>query len=515
MTERFSMTVFNRDFSRRITPPWNVFVEKYSKAARGGPKIATVNLAGDVQSLWETLEMLRCPVKIYDNERGKAVWWGIIRDTLVNDGKKQRTASLRDMTNYLQVRYTHNLLTEETSWAFNQNSIDTYGQKELAITENDLDEDQAEQRRDTELEARKFPQVSRPVKASGAPMSQLTCCGLLDTLEWRYYLTDVGLEAFEDETTSFSREVGEDDRPECAQSFQLASAVGWDAYVISIRVRKYKDTNNQNFVMDLCSDNGGEPGSSLAQVSLDYTYFDTSLKWVDFVLGTPVSLIPGVTYWIKCSKVGAISLDECYLVAGDGDRGYPRGIFLIHNIGKDYWYGKPMDMNFRVLGRAETTTQIENMIANASEFLLDTDLLIASGVERNQFRDGQNSVLYELIKLLDMGTSNDRRLHARVLENRHLEVYEEPILFAANYSEDKDGNLYDPTGAVLPKADCPVGIWLGDSGGIPTSVDVSKLIYSSYFFVEQAEYIVATDEYRVLETRNTPVYPGVTRIVNG
>lgn len=514
---RFSVTFLNRDFTRRVAFPWaSVEVQRYSFHAVGGPLSATIYAYGDRLALWEFMEMLRCPVIIYDNLRGKPVWWGKLADVKVSDEKMQ-TVSIEDMWNNVQCRYTNNLEPKETAFAGHTDSINTYGQKDVAVLGNDLELDQAEQLRDTELERLKYPQVSKPEIATGASMAQLTCRGWWDTAKWQYYSTDEGKEAHEEiDTSYYGREVGEDDRPICAQSFQLGSTVGWDAYLISVRVRKHKDTNNDNFIVDLCTDSGGDPGSSVRQVSLDFTNFSTAMEWVDFELPSAYSLALVTTYWIKCSKAGSISLDECYIVDGDGNEGYQRGVFKIYNTNTSEWVqSKPMDMNFRVMGRLLTTDQISDMITNGTEFFTGVDIITSSGIYKNQFRDGQTSTLHEIEKLLNMGTTNQRRMLARVLPNLHVEVREEPALYASNWKEDAYGRLFDQNNCFVPGADCPVGMWLDFASNIPTSIDTSRLNNANYIFVEQAEYDVTTGIYKVIEGNKTPVYPGMEVWIDG
>ena len=93
--------------------------------------------------------------------------------------------------------------------------------------------------------------------------AKIECRGWWSTLEWRYYANAAGRVVYEDMDSWYGREVGEDDRPIFAQSFQQTSGVAWNASKIDLRVRKV-DEPVDNLLVALYSDAAGDPNASLS-----------------------------------------------------------------------------------------------------------------------------------------------------------------------------------------------------------------------------------------------------------
>ncbi len=140
----------------------------------------------------------------------------------------------------------------------------------------------------------------------------------------------------------------------------------------------------------------------------------------------------------------------------------------------------------------DTATQISEIATAAGEFVTAVDLDIASGLSISEFRDGDGLALYEIEELLNMGTSNYRRMLATVAINRRLRVYEEPT--SANpYLITKRGELRDAFDVPVRREQCPVGVYARLKDVIPGSLDTSKLADPSLMFIEEAEYTPADD----------------------
>jgi hypothetical protein len=176
-------------------------VERYSHAAYGGPKAATINVKGNDLELWSLLDRIRCPIEIY-SDKGDAVWWGYASEidvTAINpfsdDHNRVRMGvSVDSMYNRIFVAFTQietggsAVSRQNTIWADGTVSQYYYGIRELLWTKNDATLVHAEAARDKKLAEVQFP-VAVPSFAWEASQSSATfkCRGWWDTLDWQYY----------------------------------------------------------------------------------------------------------------------------------------------------------------------------------------------------------------------------------------------------------------------------------------------------------------------------------------
>ena len=501
---RLSVQFYNRDGTTRIPPNGvKVSVEQYSRAAVGGPKYASLRIDGSLDNVWEFAEMLRCPIEIMDDKRAEVVWWGYLSEVSIYDKQTKFTISLDEMANKVAVAYTLNNERATTAWATNTDSTAEYGTKELLLTSSNLTDTQAQQYRDTELEARKYPVTSVPVIFSGGEVyGELVCRGWWSTLEWRHYTQLKGLEAFDDIDNWYGREIGEDGRPIAAQSFTVSATSNWDAESVWLRVRKVGSPAD-NLQVSVYTNSGGEPSVLQQTGTVAGGSIGTSTAWIEFSLGAAVTLTAGGTYWIYISRSGTVDADNYYIVDGNGSAAYSGGAMLIYNTAGSAWetWSYPCDINFRVTGTTTTTAQIGDIISDVGEFIVGSHIIDASGVSIVPYRSGDQTAQYELSALLDIGTTNDRRLLARVTRARQLWVEDEPARHEADYRMDKRGRIYDDNDNEILPSDCPAGMWLRYKDVIPATVNVSKLTNASYVFVEEAEYDAIRDIYKIVRTR--------------
>lgn len=508
----------NRDSTERAVWPWErVQVYKFSKSAIGGPKKAILRAFGSAGALWEFIEMLRCPVIITDKERSKSVWWGYINEVTAFIDGEERTATLEGFANSIAVGYTRSGYDYKTTFQTNAESIAEYGTKDLLLTASDRTGVQAKIYVLTELARRKYPVITRPEASNRSNYVDIECLGWYESLDWQYFEEDRGQEIYTELDSWYGREIGEDDRPKCAQSFQILATSAWTADTIWIRIR-HAGASTDNVVVRLKADTAGNPAAGdLATCTLADTDIDTYMDWIECTLSTTVTLSASTTYWISVEKSGAIHEDDYYIVDGSSAMAYDRGEFKVYSTNNAQWETWPleMDMAFRITGVEVTTTQIETIITDTGQFLVDTDIIAASGVSTALYRDGDNTGKFEIEELLLHGTTNNRRLLARVLENRHFEVYEEPVQFNEDYSRNRAGIILDPYDTVVPPSECPVAVWMKFESSMPSSVDTSKLMSGDYIFVEEAEYVPETNEYRVLKTRDTDTLRALFGVVDG
>ena len=496
----------NRDFSARTQKNWdNLVVERYSKSVIGGPRRAHIIATGNEKELWEFVEMLRCPTRIIDYSRAKPVWWGFIgKVTIYTKSGLRFGVSIDTMANKLAIAYTYNKERATTVWDSDTDSQNEFGIKELLLAAYEKTADQVTQFQDSELEARKYP--GRLPLYFGNPRQQaearIECYGWWDTLAWRYYSELKGRVAYEEEDTWYGREVGEDNRPIIAQSFQQTSGSSWDASTIWLKCRK-KGSPTDNLLVDLYSDSGGDPDVLLRGTDdvagADLTEY---LVWTEFTLDSAYTLADSTKYWIRIARSGAVDSDNFYSIGGTSSDGYADGEMKLYDGSSWATWGNTPDLNFRVLGENETTTQISDCITAVGEFIEGTDIEDTSGVDSSPYRDGDATAMYEIEQLLKVGTANNRRLLAEITPQRRLRVYEEPAAWSADYHIDGFGRITDENDTVIQVADCPVGYWGRLKGVIPDTVDSSRLVNASQLFVEMAEYNVSKDRYIILKSRD-------------
>ena len=499
------VVIFDRDFSSLINPPLEFTVEDYSRSVLGGALSATITAAGDQMALFELAELVRAPIEIYDEHDG-FIWAGFIRRVRINYGGVQVGIDINSMSNNIAVAFTDGLLRFTTEYSENTASSDEYGQKDAMLSRSNITEADALQYRDTQLQQLRYPTPTIRSGRNRGISATIDCEGWLDTLSWRRYQNLSGLESYEAIGATVGREIGEDDRPIFAQAFQLSSAAGWTTDKIWIRVYKVGSPVD-NFKLNLYSDSGGSPNASLASATLAGASVPEQATWTEFSLSVSVALSTSTTYWIHCDRSGAVDLNNYYVVGTNIESGYLLGAPKYYNTNLSAWVDAAHkgDLNFRVMGGSETTAQIATLVSGAGEFLTGSSIVDASGVVSNQYRAGDNSALYELLRLLETGSTNNRRMLCEVTRGRILRIFEEaapPTASQTVHGLNAKGELISPYGQKVPASECIVGVWCRLVDVIPASVDLSKLSDPALFFIEESSYNAKRGIYSVLRARN-------------
>jgi hypothetical protein len=272
------------------------------------------------------------------------------------------------------------------------------------------------------------------------------------------------------------------------QSFQLATAVGWEAGSIRLRLKREGNPGDQ-VVCRLRADSGSNtPGADLATATLNGADISENLNWVEFMLSARVSLAPATTYWITIERTGGLETANYYKIDANEELGYPRGEMKIHH-GSIAWDSRAPDADvlFAVGGVQETTQQLLTILSGA-QFFTAVDLEIESGVWSSPWRSGDRTALNEAEDLLDSGTSNQRRMLASVDRNRRVRVYEEPASGGGDYFLRQDGQMSNYLDVLLDKTQYPVGVWARLKDIIPASVDVTRLADPNKVFIEEVNY---------------------------
>ena len=484
-------------------------VEQMTWRAFGGCTVAKIKATGNQAQLWNLLTALRAGVEITD-ERDEAVWWGTIEQVLVQDGKVSVGASLEKMANRIRCIYsevnTAGTVGErtETAWVEDADSQAEYGVKELQVNLSEGTAEQALARANMVLTARSAPPGTIKFGKISQATATITCVGWWKTLGWRYYTQSAGKEAYEDIGTGLQAFGDTSSRQKLAQSFQLASAVSWDAKTVRLRMKK-EGAPTDTLTVKLCSDTAGAPGTVLVSGTLTGTDIDENLNWVEFGMSARQTLAASTTYWITIERSGASSTANYYKCDANEALGYSRGSFKIYN---GSWVARSPDADllFAVAGVQETSQQIEDIIDAEGEFITTVLSEINAAVYSVPYRDGDRTALECVEELMETGTSSNFRMLAEVLRSRILRLWEEPDIGDNDYLIRSDGRLYTSMGQEIDPYHYPVGIWAQLADVTPSSINLNALTGLRSIFIEEvivgkdgSPQIRARDEARLLE----------------
>jgi hypothetical protein len=498
-----------RDFSDNpVILDLDFKVDRFSHDVMGGPVIATVIARGARDQLFELVNHMRDPVEIL-TDKGERVWWGFLAVLDISWEKIQYGIDIDVMSNKVAVAYTNENVRFTTEWSDNDDSVSEYGEKEKLLSRSDATEADALQQRDTYLEGSKYPIPILKFSSGSGGEAKITCRGWFSSLEWQYYQNLTGFEGYV-VTGQGGREVGEDDRPILAMSFQIGATEAWVAETLWLHIwRQGPNVPADNLNISICANNAGVPGTVLATSSIVGSEVPTKAEWIEFPLSTGVTLNTGTTYFIYAARSSAPSIDPnaYYMLDTNLNKGYDRGSLIYYNTNISAWQDASHkgDLLFKLMGGMETTDQISTIVSISGQFFQGTMIEKESSIESVQYRNGDSTGLYELLKLLSIGTSSSRRLLAEATYNRYLRIYEEtikPSIVQNSYGLDSKGIIYFPNGAHIDLETCPVGIWCHLVDVIPATVDLSIVADPSLFFIEQAEYDAGAGQYNIIKTRN-------------
>lgn len=191
----------NRDFGTLQLPhDVELDLDELTVEADGGPRDALIRAIGAEESLWQLMDLLRCPVEIEHSQYGSQ-WWGYVSEVELILGAMSIGARLDEMTNRIRIIYNEPSLygpptQRDTGWQQDDESVAMFGYKELRLTAGDLTPAGAAARLARELEQRGRPRATPPTFGTGNQVeARIRCRGWLDTLTWRYYTQTKGLEA--------------------------------------------------------------------------------------------------------------------------------------------------------------------------------------------------------------------------------------------------------------------------------------------------------------------------------
>jgi hypothetical protein len=464
-----------------IDPAVEMEVVSTTKSVEGGCKSAKVKATGAEISIWQFVKMLGYNAKFFS--QATACWWGMLTGVRVKSANGfTMMISLDQMHNKVKVTYTDQVAgmeetgdQTETSWYSNTNSINMYGTKEKIFSLSDATLSQAVAAAQRALYDYGYPLSDRDFSAlgtKGTPEGELTFTGWWDTLDWKTYSQTAGKEGYETIGTGLQALGDASGNTKVAQSFQLGSALGWNASTVAVRVNK-EGAPTDNLVVELCANGSSAPGTVLASATLAGASAPDYLNWVTLTLSAVVALSISTTYWIQISRSGVVDGTNYFKVDANESLGYTRGSFKIYN-GATWAARSPdADMLFALTGGVEISLQISQIMSTCGQFFNGSRLDAYSGLYSSPYRDGSQSGLVYARELLRSGTTNYRRLMATVDESRKAVISEEPGSGYANtYWIDQNGVVTDPYNNPIDPEFMPAGVWLQAKGVIPAEAAI-------------------------------------------
>jgi hypothetical protein len=285
-----------------------------------------------------------------------------------------------------------------------------------------------------------------------------------------------------------------------AQRFQLSSATGWTVREVRVQAAKV-GTPTDNLRVRLYSGTSTEPVTVLTSATKTAAQVSETMGWLTFDLGAGVALSTATDYWISIDRDGAASTTNFYLAGLESGEDLEYTYTLKCQDAYTGWWEDPLPaplgcrMPFRLSGKTATTVQIDDMLDSA-DWVTAVTIRTASGVETGIYRDGEQTVLSEVERLLEMGTSTGGRLLARMMPDRSAIVEAAPTVDSTPLRMNGAGQVRHHMGQPLAAGELPAGAWVAVDGVPPGWQDVAT------FFVERAEYDVDGARLRLEPTPN-------------
>jgi len=262
------------------------------------------------------------------------------------------------------------------------------------------------------------------------PYAAITAKGWWHTLGRRMYAHANGLTAFYNATGERHNFSEGTNITHVAQSFHLQStASDYDVYSVGINLYMV-GSRTDDVLVEIRTDSGGSPSATTVTSGvIPYGAIASSQGYCEVELGAPFTLTSS-TSWIVVSCYGSPSASAFYQVGVNATDAYADGLFK--------WYtpsawtagradtGKACDMQFKLIGQVETTTQISNAITTYNDNFTGIDILDRSNIVTCQYRQEERSLQDVVEELLATGTTNGKRLLAKVSPERRITIYEEP-----------------------------------------------------------------------------------------
>ena len=466
------VNILNRDFTTPPIKPYDFKVDKLTWSCFGGSDQGIISAYSTADRIIEFSSLIRCPVIIVDHD-WEACWHGYVHQIEIAFDNVIFTVDLDELYNRVQVRYSFispdNKLADqsETPFVSNYASRSFYGTRENILYRRNIDDDFAIGLLETFITQSAWPGISYlPAKPSTAKLEHqqakitLRLSGWFSTLDWRYYQDLDGLYAnhgpgpgvlpFGDGVTS-----------QVAQSFRPGKTV--NAKFAYFMLRKV-GTPTSNLTAKLYSSSGGNPGTLLATSAgipgADLPAF--GYTWFKFTFASAVTLAAATRYWIAIDPNTSSALNH-YQLRTDENNNYVQtnehGRALTTS-----WVNIPSvtapnsrpDLYFRVVTIADTGKILKDIATAGNQFFTGVTSF-TTGVTSSPYRDNAKTCLSEIYALMNLGTSNHRRVLANVTGSRELVFYEQPERDDVTGFMDRHGRFFTHDMKLLPPYRPPIG----------------------------------------------------------
>lgn len=192
----FQVVTFNRDFTpAEPLPGVELKATRWSHHCIGGPRQAVIDASGVASSIWTTLDLLRCPVRILDMQDGTPLWWGFINEVHITTPGIGVGVTLDNMENSVYGTYSTFVTGAGTITAegvrgtvgpyTNAKSIALYGTKEGRATLTGATAAQATAAAQMRLNNRALPIPT--ISTGGEIKAQIGARGWWATADWQFY----------------------------------------------------------------------------------------------------------------------------------------------------------------------------------------------------------------------------------------------------------------------------------------------------------------------------------------
>jgi hypothetical protein len=282
-----------------------------------------------------------------------------------------------------------------------------------------------------------------------------------------------------------------------AQHFQTGPNDDWTVVSIRIRAKTVGNPSGSLRVSIYSDDGAGNPNASLASGTLATADLDGVMRWRTFTLTSTLTLSALTEYHIVIDRTAADAAADAYHVELSTDAG-------AGNV-YQYWDGAAwtprasVDMTYEIVG-GYLASQMIKQVLETSAFVTEVTVI-------NDSRDYTplTQIEYQTVKtvvegLLDIGTSNDLRLQAKMDEHRAVTIKEEPSVSnsAARYTRDRNGVLRDYYGAAVEpqRAGEIAGNWLVSDDIDAIATEGSDLADAARAFVDEVEWSAADNSVR-------------------
>ncbi len=466
----------------------DVDVTRYSKSVYGGCATAELEITGKIEQLFELANCLRCGVEIYD-DNAEMVWWGYVERVEIPNKDVLIVVDLDEMHNKVAVAY--NLISaggntvglrRTSPWVVDDDSIAKFGTKELLESGGSMNAVEALSMATRLRNELCFPRVFVN-GGSREETARVTCYGWWRTLDWRYchVPTELGLSYQTGGAASFILSDG----AKIAQSFTATS----DMNLSDIEILVCKVGGPGDISVNLCEiDDEGKPGTSVRSGKFATHDIGTDVDWVRAVLTQTIELTPNETYFLVFES--DFSDESNYqIITLDPNNGYHGG--NCYRYVNNEWVEDEKDIPFRLYNNVltETSQQIQNYLTDCGQFFSRVFIDDRSGHYAESFRNGDTTALAEAEALLEIGTSNYRRLLARVTSDRAVVVYEQPAEpDHADLEIRNDNKLYYRAGSAVGEHYDPTGKWISVEPVIYGALENATLAGTKRFFCDAMEW---------------------------